>query len=252
MESCGPEMFKDIVFEGEHRYYREDLSERDYSLENTTPHRIEIGGYAIEDHAWGNMLVKVADLLLALYPEKTDRITEFRCPWTSAVMVSETPRKNFKPFFGGRRFLNCNHTALHSCWALQDLLDFFGVDKSGVTFLIHRPCGAESEEMKAYLEERFQRDFVPYVMAVSGKDRPYAEKVLSNIDKYLNPLLKKHSGSYPNFYLFDNRYVMLNYAKKIRGEVDRLYYSREKARKALNRYLDYLSDFYRAGFHLPE
>lgn len=76
--------------------------------------------------------------------------------------------------------------------------------------------------------------------------------MLFNIDKYLNPLLKKHSKSYPNFYLFDSRQTMYNYAKIIRDPVNRQYFANEKARKALNRYLDYLTGFYRAGFHLSE
>ncbi len=42
------EVFENVVFEGTRRYYVEDFSERDYSLENTTPYQLDILGYIIE------------------------------------------------------------------------------------------------------------------------------------------------------------------------------------------------------------
>ncbi len=50
------EVFENVVFEGKRRYYIEDLTERDYTLENTTPYQLEILGHAIEEHSWGNLL----------------------------------------------------------------------------------------------------------------------------------------------------------------------------------------------------
>lgn len=140
------------MFEEERQYYREDLTERDYSLENTTPHRLILRGYVIGENAWGNLLVRAADLLLALCPEKEDGIMEFHCPWTNAVMVLHAPKTSYKPFCGGKYYLNCNHTALHSCWALQDLLDFFGEDKAAAELLIHRPCARNRRSLRRILQ----------------------------------------------------------------------------------------------------
>lgn len=47
------EVFENVVFEGQKRYYIEDLSKRDYSLENTTPYQIDILGNVVEEHSWG-------------------------------------------------------------------------------------------------------------------------------------------------------------------------------------------------------
>ena len=44
------EVFENVVFQGKRRYYIEDLTERDYSLENTTPYQLEIMGKVIEEH----------------------------------------------------------------------------------------------------------------------------------------------------------------------------------------------------------
>ena len=132
------EVFENVVFEGKRRYYVEDLTQRDYILENTTPYQLNLLGHAIDEISWVQLLCRVTELLLDIYPEYQEKILSFKCDWSKAVMVTLQPKTNYKPIKGGY-YLNCNHTALHACWFLQDLLDFFGVDKSTVIFLIHRP-----------------------------------------------------------------------------------------------------------------
>lgn len=46
----------EIVFEGKRRYYVEDLTERDFSSENTTPHLLKINDYEISENKWIEML----------------------------------------------------------------------------------------------------------------------------------------------------------------------------------------------------
>ena len=77
-------------------------------------------------------------------------------------MFSFEARTNFKLLKSGV-YINCNHTALHACWFLQDLLDFFGIDKSTVSFLIHRPSSAEPKKVKDYVEKRFKKNFAEFI-----------------------------------------------------------------------------------------
>ena len=80
------EVFENVVFDGKRRYYIEDLTERDYTLENTTPYQIDILNNVIEESSWGIMLCKVAELLLSTFPQNLDTITTFSCKWTKAAM----------------------------------------------------------------------------------------------------------------------------------------------------------------------
>lgn len=238
------EVFENVVFSGKRRYYIENLSERDYSLENTTPYQIEILGNVIEEGSWGILLCRVANLLLKLFPEHLKNITDFRCPWSKAAMFSTEARTNFKPI-DNNLYLNCNHTALHSCWFIQDLLDYFNVDKSSVHFLIHRPCSAEPKSVKEYIEKRFKNGFVDFLCLKYGKTTEYAQKVIRNIDKYLNPMLVKISKSYTNLFLFDDTAIMQNYVKKIREIISQKITYDDKTKKILNRYLDYIVGYYK-------
>lgn len=240
------EVFENVVFDGKRRYYIEDLIERDYSLENTTPYQLDILGRAIEEHSWGNLLYRTTELLLDLFPEYREKLLEFKCPWTKAQMFSLEEKTNYKPINGGF-YINCNHTALHSCWFLQDLLDYFKIDKSSVSFLIHRPSSAEPKKVKDYVEQRFKRNFADYIKIHYQKDAEYADKVIRMIEKYLNPMLIKISKSYTNLFLFDDNATASNYIKKIREMIDGNYRMEDKAKKALNRYLNYLQQYYKEG-----
>lgn len=238
------EVFENVVFSGKRRYYIEDLTERDYALENTTPYQIEILGNVIEENSWGLLLCKVSNLLLRLYPEYIETITSFRCQWTKSVIFSTEQKTNYKPI-DYNLFLNCNHTALHSCWLLQDILDYFQIDKAGVRFLIHRPCSAEPEKVKGYIEKRFKNGFLDFICSKYNKSKENAKKIISNIEKYLNPMLGKISKSYTNFFLFDDNPTLYNYVKKVRELIVYKLNADEKTKRVLNLYLDYIVAYYK-------
>ena len=238
------EVFENVVFEGKRRYYIEDLTQRDYSLENTTPYQLEIHGHVIDEHAWGAMLCKVSDLLLNLYPEYKDRIFDFRCAWSKQTMYSAEQKTNYKVVKDGL-YINVNHTALHSCWFLQDLLAFFHVDLAHVHFLIHRPSSAEPKRVKDYIEKRFKRNFIEYISSKYGKPKAYGEKVVLVFEKYFNPMLKSVSKSYTNFFLFDDNATLSNYIKKVREKIFVSLKFDMKVKETLNKYLDYLVKYYK-------
>ncbi len=237
-------IFENVVFKGKRRYYIEDLTERDYTLENTTPYQLEISGHVIEEHSWGNLLCHTAELLLDIYPNYLDKMLDFRCPWSKAQMFTLEKKTNYKPIKRGY-YINCNHTALHACWFLQDLLDYFMIDKASVSFLIHRPSSAEPKIVKDYVERQFKRNFAEYIRVYYQKSDEYADKVVRVIEKYLNPILLKISKSYTNIFLFDDNAILSNYLKKIETIINSNYNFDKRAKKILNRYLSFLWEFYK-------
>lgn len=238
------EVFKNIVFEGKRRYYVEDLTQRDYTLENTTPYQFKLGEYIIEDNAWTKMVLKIVRLLLYLYPHYRETIINFYCPWSKATIISRNPNKNYKEIYQGL-YLNCNHTALHSCWLIQDLLDYFNIDKLSVSLLIHRPCSAEPQEVKNYVEKRFKKGFVEYIMLHYKATEEQANNVIMIIGRYLNPILSKISRSYTNLFLFDDYTTLTIYVKKIREQISITNAFSEKAKVRFNKYLDWLLKYYK-------
>lgn len=233
-----------IVFEGKRRYYVEDLSQRDYLLENTTPYKLEFKDYCISETAWGELLRSLTYMLLTIYPDYHEKIIDFKCAWSKQAMFSTVKKTNFKQV-DADLYINCNHTALHACWFLQDLLDFFQVDKKEVKLLIHRPPSAEAKEVKELLERHFKVEFIEFLRYGYEKDEEYAQGVISKIDKYLNPMLKKISKSYTSLFLFDDFTTASSYIYKLKDLVNQTYLQNEKARKVLLKYLKYLLEYYK-------
>ena len=238
------EVFENVVFEGKRRYYIEDLSVRDYTLENTTPYQLQLFDTVIEETSWGELLRKVSLFLLERFPEHMDTITDFRCQWTKQVMYSREKKTNYK-VLTEELFINVNHTALHSCWFLQDLLDYFKVDRATVRFLIHRPSGAEPGNVKEYILNRSKKDFIVYLKENHQLTEEAAQSIVNLIDKHLNPLLCKVSKSYTNFFLFDSNTTLYNYVKRVKEKILASGYE-EKAKKLLLAVLEYIVKYYKS------
>lgn len=237
------EVFENVVFDGERRYYIQDLTERSYSLENCAPYQLEVCGVVIEEHAWGNLLCKMVQVLLDKFPEKASDIYSFHADWSKQEIFTTTAKTNSK-MVKESIYLNCNHTALHSCWLLQQILDFFNVDKATVKLLIHKPCGAEPEKVRDYIIKRFKSGFTEFLMMKYKKSEEKAKKVLDIVEKYLNPMLCKISKTYTNFFLFDDKYILSNYVKVLKEKINSNLLTKEKIRIGLCKHLDYLKAYY--------
>ena len=95
------------------------------------------------------------------------------------------------------------------------------------------------------MEQRFKRNFAEYIKSQYNKTDEYVDKVIRSIEKYLNPMLVKISKSYTNLFLFDDNSTLYNYIKKIREMIENNYRLEAKAKKVLNKYLDYLVQYYK-------
>ena len=237
--------FQSMFLIGGKYYHLEDLTVRDYSLESTTPFMFELNGNVIEENSWVDLLRDVSVLLLNHFPKRNQELYDMRCNWSKQEMFFPEERTNSKKLSDGL-FININHTALHSCWFLQDILDFFQVDKSSVLFLIHRPSGAEIKEARDYLSSVNKNGFAKTLAKLTGKEEMLFEtKVVPLIEKYLNAALQKVSKSYVDFFLFDDYSSFSNYKKKTWVIIDSSKKFDAKKRSILLKCFEYLDLFYK-------
>lgn len=142
-------------------------------------------------------------------------------------------------------YVNCNHTALHSCWLIQDFLDFYGIDKSKAYLLIHRTPSAEPESARKYFVSKFKEEFALYLSVSQGKSKDSVEKIIFNIEKYMDPIQAKLSRSYDSLMLFEDSTSFANYAIKFIEHIDSDLRMSEKTRSIMKRYVGYLKEFYK-------
>lgn len=233
-----------IVFEGKKRYYVEDLTKRDFTLENTTPHLLKIDDYDFVENAWVEMIRNLTAYLILKYPNKKSEISNFKTEWSKSNVFSTTPRTNFKQL-DENLYVNCNHTALHSCWLIQDLLDFFGVDKSKLYFLIHRTPYAEPDDARKYFISKFKEEFALYLSMSQNKSKENIDKITFNIEKYMDPIQAKLSRSYNSLMLFEDNLSFTNFAIKFMKYIDSDSRMNDKAKMTMRRYIGYLKEYYK-------
>ena len=240
------DVFENLLYKGNKRYYVEDLTSRDFTLENTAPYILTIFDKRIEKHAWGVFLVEVIDYLVERTSKTIEDMENFKGGnWTNKKIFSLDEKTNHKALKNGM-FLNCNNTALHSCWLLQDLLKFFEIDTNDVSFIIHRSHSAEPKEVKEYVRRETKGKFNDYLLNVCGKTNEEILQITNNIDNVLNKILSQglyKTPSYVDFFLFDDLAGFYNYSKKTKQYLeknlnlkDRSYYVKA---------LDILTEFYK-------
>ena len=111
--------------------------------------------------------------------------------------------------------------------------------------LIHRPSSAEKSELKQHIEKLFLIGFKEYICSEALKEQDYADKVVNNITKFINPVLCNMSKSYQNIFLFDDLTVASSYIGKLKNTIKQSIKYDEKVKNVLCRYLTLLQNYYK-------
>lgn len=234
----------ELLLIGKKRYIFEDLSVRDFDLENSTPFKIIINGYEINETSWGEVIRNLAAYLIMINDIPSDILLSFRTDRSKKPIFSFEKGTNYKKV-NDNLYVNCNNTALHGCWMVQDLLKLFKVDLNNVKLLVHRPSSIEPKEVLEYFLRRTYAEFDTFLIEMYGKTSEQCEKIRINICKYLNPILKGMSNSYDNLFLFDDSPTLYNYVAKIREKIQKTDGISEKNKIVLIRLCKYLVEFYK-------
>lgn len=236
-----------IVFIGHQRYYVEDLSKKDYLLENCTPFSLDLCGKNFLCGSWKQLLLDVVTHLLKNKPEMRDILLDYKMPWSGKKAFSNTKDKCLEPV-GAGIYLLCNFTALHACWFLQEILKLFEIDPKSCNFIIRRSPGGEPAECRDYFREQTKASFKYYFVNLLKNSEERADKVIRNIEK-LNKYLAKVSASYDDFLLFDNYQMFSNYKSKFLDYLATIPAIDEKNFNIADKYLNYLGEFYHEARH---
>ena len=229
-----------IILKNNERFYSENLLERDFFLEGATPVYIMINDKYISDRSWIGIIPKLAIYLQDNFPKEKHELIEYRTPWSKTQIFSHEKRTNYSPIFESM-FINTNHTAVHSVWLIQDLLDFYNIDKNGVTLLIKRPPSIEPEEVKQFARQEVIFHFAEFLRE-KKMDQDSIDKVLKGMD-VINKHMPKISKTYCDFYLIDNSLNVSNYKSRFLKECVKYVGWNEKKLMTEKKYLDLFTKF---------
>lgn len=236
-----------IVFINKERYYYEDLSEKDYTLECATPYSLEIAGKSFITSSWKQLLIDVCVSCLKDHPDKKQDLLDYYYSWNDTKKpFSEAQGKNYYEV-GEGIYLLYNNTATHGCWLLRDILVIFGIDLSKITFIIHRAPLAEPPECRKFYEQKTRNAFRYYYTKLLRRTAEQADRVFKNLD-VLNRYMGKCSHAYDNLYLFTNNNTYANYKARLIEYLKNELRLDDKNLVLSHKYLTILGDFYKTVY----
>lgn len=236
-----------IVYLGNQRYYKEDLTKRDFYLEHCTPAYFKIGHDEFVESSWGHLLQKVADYLIEEYDKTKEELLEFSVDWSKQKIFLVQKKAAYLELKNGM-FINTNHTAVHCCWILQDLLKFFNVDLKECELIIKRKPIAEATEVKDYYNAAVKEMFKEYVINKLKKTEEFYDKCITVLDK-IDVLFKREFKTFESIYLIDNPALFSNYKSRFIHYLMNLGYYDLKTFEAIEKRLDYYAKFVYSSFY---
>ena len=240
-----------IVFDGKHRRYVYPLPEKLFDLEFTSPEYLDIGADHLTSDSWANLVAKLASYLLDLREEYLGKILDFAAPWTKSKIFTNEKKINHVEIKPGL-YININHTALHSCWLIIDMLDYFAIDFNTCKLVIHRFHKAEPQDAREYFRKQIRIEFRAYLHKNKLLSDEKIEKVFKNLD-ILNKAFSKRSSGYDDLFLYDDAALFGAVKCKFISEFANTRPDIENAEKLAKKYLDYLTDFYRdCGYYYKQ
>lgn len=232
-----------IAKNGQH-YYSEDLMERDYSLECTTPIKFVYKTFSIENSSWKAMMPAIVNYFFLISNKSKNEALNLRTDWTKQAYFYESKIKSNLILLDNGLLLNGNFTAPHSVRCLQDLLDFFEIKRSECTLIIHRPSNAEPIEIQNFFRKERQEKFKVYLHTLYQYDDKRCNKIINNIDYLSKKYLSNFSKSYCDFFLFDSYNAFLTYKAKMLDFIKEQ--DNEKMMRQVERYMVFLQGLYSA------
>ena len=85
-----------IVFEGRKRYYVEDLTKRDFTLECATPHILKLNDYEIQENTWVEMIRNITAYLISTSNKSKEDIISFKTDWSKTSIFSPNTKNEFQ------------------------------------------------------------------------------------------------------------------------------------------------------------
>lgn len=236
-----------IIYVGNKHYYKMDLSTHAFDLENSTPLYLKIEGYELYENAWTNLVYEVVKYIVEEFEYSQEELLKYELEWSKAKLFTINPKANYKRLLNGL-YVNCNHTALHSCWVIQDFIKFSGIALFDCMLIVQKKACSEIEEVKKYYKQKHKDEFKSYVLYSLEKDLKYYEQCIKLLDA-TEVSFKKEYPTFESVYYFEE-YVIYNnykitYVNYLKNKTNINSNTVNAITKSLNIYGDFLKKYYK-------
>ena len=199
--------------------------------------------YRFKCSAWTELLTNLVAFLQGKCPKSKEELLNFDVDWTSVKVFRETKDIVNMVQLDNGLYFSLNHSAAHSQWLIQELIEFYGAYNS--ILVIHRPPFSEPKEVTDFVKEERISEFKQFLINNKNVDEEKADKIVNAINGPFNKVMNKMSHtSYNDFFLFDNCTILSNMKSKLLANLMYITDWSEKQVATAKKYLDYLTDYY--------
>ena len=194
-----------LVFLNGKRYYSFSLENKRIDLEHSKPFYLKLGDTVLENHCWGGLIQLVCNYFLKRKEIENDNLEKFRVDWSKTHIFLREKRVNSDlPLLNGM-FVNTNHTSVHCCWLIREIIMFFEYDITKAVMIIHKQGNVEPKEIKETIINANKEGYKKYLIdTFSGMEESIAKKqidFLTKADEKFTPYVAKNKKS---IFLIDN------------------------------------------------
>lgn len=195
-------------------------------------------------NSWKGLLTNLVKYFLENTLKSREELLNFSFSWTEIKPFKETKDIVNVVKLNNGLYFSVNHSANHSFWAIQELMDLFGA--CGGQLVIHRPSHSEPKEVCDMIKKLRLSQFKDFLCDIKSLPEEKADKIVKTINGPFNKLLRESRTSNNDFFLFDNCLYLSNYKSKFISSLLHVTTWDEKKIAVARKYLDYLTEFYGA------
>ena len=231
-----------FYLDGLERVYKLDLDASYHNLEFTTPVKLIINGYKIEDNAWSNLILKLNLYIHSVKPYIN--LLDFEPSWGDCNPFSKRQISPIWSKIDDNLYCYRSFDSDHSYRFIVEILDYCGFDMDDSYILVHRSPRAEPKEVVDYFSKQIKTKFKEYLQDNYQYDDNRCEKIIRNIDGPMNKILSDMSQSYNDWFSFTNMPRLSSFASKYSRYIYEKTTLKDNAIKQILRYLEMIKNFY--------
>lgn len=231
-----------VIIDGEH-FYIQPLDKRVDDLKFATPCSFTVYGHEIRQTAWKNLLPAIVEYFLLIEPKKKTELLDFERDWTTTPLFVEEERQNYCRLQNGI-YMSYNQSASKSVWTIMALMEFFHIPVEECELLIYRPSAAECDEVRGFYLRKAVSAFRIFMKKMFDMKDERIDKIILNIFAISKKYMPLVSGAYTDLFLFYNYNYFVGYSRRLLEAMADSGLD-DAHKKALNRYMMYLDEFYK-------
>jgi len=225
-------------------YYQENLNERNFYLEGSSPYLFEIGNNKFFDNSWGHLLESVSNFLISNKEKSINELLNIKLDWTKQpLFIKKRELAAHKGPLVNELYINTNHTSIHLCWILQDLLKEFNVKLGECKLIIKKQPRHEKSEVRNYFYNKNIEMLKTYLIEKQGYDNDHMNKIITlilDLDKIFN----KEYRNYWSLLLLESKQKFALLKSRLLKFLKREYVYNKDVVNSAKMVLDLLTNFY--------